>query len=86
MVIPESTRIIDVSDYNPVDSDVLVITPESSYTVVNAPMDDPSIPGGAYLVDSAYKAILAIANDGNVYPLSSSISLTYNTRDAYVSL
>jgi hypothetical protein len=86
MIIPQSTQIIDASLYKSDDTDVLVITPESSYTLVKASLDDPSIPGWAYLVDSSYKAVLAIANDGNAYAMSDKISLTYNTRESYVSL
>ena len=49
--------------------------------MVRASISDPSIPGGVYIVDAAYTPIVAIARDGNIYPLLSGITATF-TQDA----
>ncbi len=77
---------MDAGDTTPSDTGALIVTPRSGYTVVQAGMSDPSIPGGLYLVDSNYQGVAAIAQDGNVYLLSSTASLMYGTRDGYISL
>ncbi len=53
---------------------------------MKAGTNDPSIPGGMYIVDSTYKAVAAIARDGNIYLLLPDASLLYGTRDSYLSL
>jgi hypothetical protein len=51
--------------------------------MVSAGISDPSIPGGVYIVDSSYVPIVAIARDGNVYPMISNVVATFTQKDGY---
>lgn len=41
------------------------------YQFVAATFADPTIPGGGYIVDASHAPMAAIAQDGNIYTLTS---------------
>lgn len=51
--------------------------------MIMASIQDPSIPAGAYLVDSTNHPILGIGNDGNIYPLIPAITAIYEQKDDF---
>ncbi len=84
MILPTSTPIMSATEYGSKSSSALIVTPRSGYTYEKATMSNTSVPGGAYIKDSANKAVVAIANDGNIYinpshPKFASISITYTS-------
>lgn len=59
----------------PNSENTLIITPIAQVTLVPAPLNDPGIPGGYYLVDNASNPLLAIDIRGQVYRLDPSIQI-----------
>ncbi len=53
---------------------------------MGATVSDPSIPGGYYMADSTQRPLLAIARDGNIYPIASGLTAVFGDRDGYPNL
>lgn len=61
----------------------LALSPRSGYRAVSARFDDPSIPGGYYIVDTNQKPIVAIARDGNIYSIATDVSAVFSEVSGY---
>ncbi|MBP9779728.1 hypothetical protein KBD33_03855 [Candidatus Gracilibacteria bacterium] len=83
MFLSESTPILSTGEYT--SGDAVVVIPSSGYISVKAATDDPSIPGGMYIVkEDTRDMVAAIAEDGNIY--GSAITIEYSTLDGYMLL
>lgn len=80
--LPSSARI--VADNATDKTGNLVITPTGNYQFISAAFNDPKLPGGAYIVNSTFDAILAVARDGNIYALDQNISLSISEKDDFI--
>jgi hypothetical protein len=84
MILPTDTNIAIESTSNTTGG--LLISPQGTYQFVQASYNDPNIPLGWYLVNSANQAIALLARDGNIYVTDSKYSLRYSTKDGYIFL
>lgn len=64
----------------------VILNPSSWYSTVSASVNDPSISGGSYVIDSANRPVIAIARDGNIYPIASGVTAVLRQRDWYPQL
>lgn len=82
--LPTSTSI--VSSASGQSLPYVLMRPEQGYRTELATLKDPSIPGGAYLVDERLQPLAALASDGNIYLLSSELSLSATNENGYLSI
>jgi hypothetical protein len=51
--------------------------------MIPAPIVDPSIPWGIYIIDDSYSPLVAIARDGNIYQIAPGVTAIMNNKDGY---
>lgn len=78
--LPRSARILDAVSSETATGN-LWVTPISPSKFVSAPMNDPMIPGGAYITDAEHHALLVVARDGNIYPIDPTVTLTLSEKE-----
>lgn len=84
LVLPSSTSISLSAAEKTIPS--IVVTSENGYRTQLATLKDPNIPGGAYVTDDAYLPLAALANDGNIYILTSGLSLSAMNENGYLAI
>lgn len=82
--LPSSTSISLSASEKTIPS--VIVTAESGYRAELATLKDPNIPGGAYVTDDQKQAIAALANDGNIYLLTSGLSLVATNKNGYLAV
>ena len=83
--VPESARILDLSDPVNATSTGVLVNP-INVRLIPAKSDDPTIPNGAYIVSRSYVALAGISQNGNISLLDPGLTLQYREKDGYLMI
>ena len=81
--LPETTRIEKVSKFSDANETGVYVKIQDGSDFVRNASNAASLPGGAFLTNENREALVGIGNDGNVYLVKDSYSLSYKNDGDY---
>lgn len=83
--LSQLSKVEQVVDFATTKTEGVYFVPANNqYRLVPTVPNAPFIPGGAYLTDNNYKAILGISKEGGIGLMNTAYRLGYDQKDGYV--